>query len=141
MTLPYEQPVYRSYFEAILGLYKQGLKGFYKGNTIRCSHIFLFHQLNTNMTIYSESHYPQFMKQVKQIPMLQELALSCTIDMLLHPLHLAEARFIMQNRSPNFSIYSSLRDFFRKSYSEMFRGVLVHIPRNFCIALSKRIFQ
>lgn len=72
--------------------------------------------------------------------MAQELLLSCLVDMMLHPLHLAEARFIMQNRNPNFRVYSNIRDFFRKSYSEMFRGILVHIPRNFCIALSKNIF-
>lgn len=137
MNLPYEQPVYRSYFEAYLGLYKQGLRGLYKGNGLRCTHIFLFHYINTNLTIFSESQFSQLMKQLKQMPMAQELLLSCMVDMILHPLHLAEARFIMQNRNPNFRVYASLRDFFRQSYSEMFRGILVHIPRNFCIALSK----
>lgn len=58
MSLPYKAPVYRNYFEAFLGLYKQGIRGFYKGNGIRCMHIALFHKLNTDLTIYTEANYP-----------------------------------------------------------------------------------
>ena len=50
---------------------------------------------------------------------------------------MAEARFIMQNRRPNFSVYQTLPQFFKKSFSEIFRGIGMHIPRNICIALSK----
>ncbi|CDW89215.1 UNKNOWN [Stylonychia lemnae] len=136
MNLPYEAPVYRSYFEAYLGLYKQGIRGFYKGNGVRCLHLVLFHRLNTDLTLYSESTFPQQVKQLKQIPILQELMLSCVVDFALHPLHVAEARFIMQNRRKNFAIYQSIGDFFRKSYTEMFRGIILHIPRNICIAMT-----
>eukprot|EP00347_Sterkiella_histriomuscorum_P016067 403354614 len=136
MALPYEAPVYRSYFEAYLGLYKQGLRGFYKGNGIRCLHIVLFHKLNTDLTIFTEQKFPQQVKQLKQIPMVQEFALSCMVDFMLQPLHVAEARFVMQNRRRNFSVYQSLGDFFKKSWSEMFRGIMMHIPRNICIAMT-----
>ena len=137
MALPFRPPVYRNYFEAFQGIYKQGLSGFYKGNGIRCLHIFLFHKLNTDLTLYSEANFGDHLKALKQVPFAQEFLLSCAIDFLLHPLHLAEARFIMQNRRPNFAVYNSLPHFFRLSYSEMFRVILLHIPRNICIALSK----
>ncbi|TNV71969.1 hypothetical protein FGO68_gene13874 [Halteria grandinella] len=42
----------------------------------------------------------------------------------------------MQNRRPNFSVYQSLAQFFTRSYSEVFRGITLHIPRNVCIALT-----
>ena len=77
------------------------------------------------------------MKTLKQTPYVKEFFLSCAIDLLLHPLHVAEARFIMQNRRHNFAVYQGLGDFFKKSSREMFRGILYHIPRNICIALSK----
>ena len=108
MNTPYHAPVYRTYFEAYLGLYKQGLRGFYKGNFIRCQHIVLFHKFNTDLTLLFESKLPaQFLQQIKQVPILQEFMISCMIDFMLQPLHVAEARFIMQNRRKNFSVYRS----------------------------------
>lgn len=35
LNRPYRAPVYRTYWECIQGLYKQGLLGFYKGNSLR----------------------------------------------------------------------------------------------------------
>ena len=137
MALPFRPPVYRTYFEAFQGIYKQGLSGFYKGNGIRCLHIFLFHKFNTEMTLWAESQQSEFITALKKTPFAQEFLLSCAIDFALHPLHVAEARFIMQNRRPNFAVYPSLLSFFKKSASEMFRGISLHIPRNVCIALSK----
>lgn len=68
--MPYRAPVYRTYFEAIQGLYKQGLGGFYKGNGVRCLHIVLFHKLNTDLTLAAESKYPEEMKKLKEIPLM-----------------------------------------------------------------------
>ncbi len=59
------------------------------------------------------------------------------IDFILHPLHVAEARFIMQNNSANFAVYKSLTQFMTSAKTEMLRGILLHIPRNICIAMSK----
>ena len=88
------------------------------------------------MTFLSETTFPELVKKLKSMPGAQEFLLTCTIDLLLHPLHIAETRFIAQNRKPNFSIYSGLLNFYRRSYSEIFRGILMHIPRNFFIALT-----
>ena len=140
MALPFRAPVYRSYFEAFSGLYKQGMQSFYKGNGIRCLHICLFHKFNTDLTLLTErlSGENELLKALKQTPFAQEFLLSSSIDFLLHPLHVAEARFIMQNRRPNFAVYQSLPQFFTKTpLREMLRGITLHIPRNACIALSK----
>jgi hypothetical protein len=43
----------------------------------------------------------------------------------------------MQNYTKNFTVYPSLINYFKSTpISDMFRGCLVHIPRNFLIALS-----
>lgn len=140
MALPFRAPVYRSYFEAVSGLYRQGPTAFYKGNSVRCMHIFLFHKFNTELTLLTERHQGDFelLRAIKQTPFAQEFLLSSTIDFFLHPLHVAEARFIMQNRRPNFAVYHSLvPGFFTKTpLREMLRGISLHIPRNACIALS-----
>ena len=49
VNLPFKAPVYRSYWEALNGIYKQGFRGFYKGNGIRCFHILLFHRMNSDL--------------------------------------------------------------------------------------------
>jgi hypothetical protein len=59
MALPFRPPVYRTYFEAFQGIYKQGMGGFYKGNGIRCLHIFMFHRINTDVTLFSESNFAE----------------------------------------------------------------------------------
>jgi hypothetical protein len=65
MALPFRPPVYRTYFEAFQGIYKQGMGGFYKGNGIRCLHILMFHRLNTEMTLFTESNMSESMKALK----------------------------------------------------------------------------
>ena len=68
--------------------------------------------------------------------MLAELLLSCSVDMILQPLHVAESRFILQNRRANFSAYGSIVNYFRQTpLQDMLRGNLIHLPRNFLVAL------
>jgi len=102
----------------------------------RAIHIMLFHKLSTDLTFNVERTIPVYWMQLKDIPMVKELILSCAVDFMLHPLHLAEGRMILQNRKANFATYSSLLDVFKTSYKEMGRGLLMHFPRNVCIALS-----
>ena len=137
MSLPFKAPVYRNYFECFNGLQQQGTYALYKGNGIRCLHVLLFHKFNCDLNHYSESFFPDVVKQIKSVPCAQEFLLSCTVNLFLHPLHLAEARLILQNRMPNFAVYKKAHHIFTKSGSELFRGILMHIPRNFFLALSK----
>ena len=97
MNLPFKPPAYRSYWEAFQGIYKQGgIRGFFKGNGVRSAHILLFHRLNSELTFAMEHLLPpEQVKQIKSVPCLQEFLLSCSIEVLLHPLHLLETRFIL----------------------------------------------
>ena len=68
--------------------------------------------------------------------MLTELILSCSVDMLLQPLHVAESRFVLQNRRSNFCAYTSMYSYLRRTpIQDMLRGNLIHFPRNFLVAL------
>lgn len=118
-------------------LYKQGPPlAFYKGNGVRALHIFLFHKLNTDFAFRAEQMFGINWKAVKETPMVSEIILSCAADFILQPLHVAEARFVMQNRLPNYSVYDSFVDFWRKTpLRDMLRGNLLHFPRNFLVAL------
>jgi hypothetical protein len=59
-------------------------------------------------------------------------------SLMLHPFHLLEARFILQNRLPNFQTYRSTWMFMLRNYTEIFKGITAHIPRNFILAMSKQ---
>ncbi len=93
---PFKPPSYLTYTEAMNGLYRQGSPmAFYKGNMTRSLHILLFHKLNTNFTFMAEGQFGKSWKKLKEIPVLTEFLLSCTVDLLLHPLHVAETRMVV----------------------------------------------
>ena len=104
---------------------------------MRSLHILLFHKLNTDFTFRAEQIFGLQWKKLKEVPLASELILSCSVDFLLQPLHVAETRLIMQNRLPNFRAHHSLFDFFKNTpLRDMVRGNLLHLPRNFLVALS-----
>ena len=73
---------------------------------------------------------------MKEVPILCEFLLSTTVDMILQPLHVAETRFTLQNRTANFAVYQSLADYVRQTpLRDLFRANLTHVPRNLLIAL------
>ena len=56
--------------------------------------------------------------------------------MILQPLHVAETRFVVQNRRRNYSAYGSLMEYIRRTpFQDAFRANLIHLPRNFLVAL------
>jgi len=140
MGLPFKPIVYRNYFECFNGIYSQGPLGFYKGNGVRALHALIFHRANCDLNGWSEAAFPEQVKQLKQIPCAQEFLLACGINLLLHPLHLAEARLIIQNRRPHFSAYKNVSQVFTRTPGELMRGIMMHIPRNVFLALSKYYF-
>ena len=126
---PFRAPVYRSYYECIQGLYKQGILGFYKGNGIRIVHGYMYLTL---VTQWNNNYLdgPDVMNiQPSYVKTLGTGLLASTI---LHFLHVTEARFVLQNRLPNFQSYSSIfalvRDSLNKNRGEMFNGMPGYIP-------------
>ena len=62
-------------------------------------------------------------------------------SLLLHPLHFAEARLVLNNRLPNFSAYKSLFSLITSATNfvgstQAFRGASIHLPRSFILAFS-----
>ena len=97
----------------------------------------LFHKLNTKLTFTAEQVFGKNWKTIKEKPMLAEFLLASTVDLLLHPLHVAETRIVLQNRTSNFRVYQSLTSFFTTTpLRDMARGCLLHMPKNFLVGLS-----
>ena len=138
MWRPFKPASYNSYGECMRALYRQGTPAaFYKGNLVRSTHILLFHKLNTSLTFAAEGTFGKQWKNLKEIPIIPELLLSCSVDLLLQPLHVAETRFTIQNRTKSFAAYPSIGSYFKNTpLRDMIRGSMVHLPRNFLIALS-----
>jgi hypothetical protein len=133
LNKPYRAPIYRNYLECIQGLYKQGLLGFYKGNGVRCAHVLLYQAFRNDMQRQLDWGNNIF----KRNSFWRDFAAASLAGIFLHPLHLVEARLVLQNRIPNFSTYKSIWSLFMSSYREMLKGVTAHIPRSFLISLSK----
>ena len=134
---PFKPPSYTGYSECLRALYRQRMPmSLYKGNLTRSVHLFAFHKLNTYGTFTVESLLGPTWKQMKEIPLLTDFLLAALVDMMLQPLHVAETRMTIQNRTRNFAIYHSLKDYFRQTpVRDMFRGCLIHMPRNMLVAL------
>ena len=69
---------------------------------------------------------------------LLELGSAITASMMLHPLHFAESRFILNNRLPNFGAYKSLYTLIltNRNLTEVARGASVHLPVSLIMAFS-----
>ena len=91
LNKPYRAPVYQTYWECIQGLYKQGILGFYKGNGCRIVHIFLFEFLRNKMLFAVNSDDQVFQKS----SFIKDYLAATTASVFLHPLHFAEARFVL----------------------------------------------
>ncbi|CDW86920.1 UNKNOWN [Stylonychia lemnae] len=132
LNKPYRAPVYRTYWECIQGLSKQGILGFYKGNGLRMTHIFLYAAMRNHISYSLDFGDDIFRKN----SFWRDFLAATTASLLLHPLHLIEARFILQNRLPNFQSYRSTYMFIIRNYTEILKGITAHIPRNFLLAMT-----
>jgi len=88
---PYRAPVYRTYMECIKSLKNQGVLGFYKGNLLR--------QSNFLVTAFGQIIIGYKLQDMFGGPLFFYYFLGGMIaDVLFHPMHLAESRYILQNR-------------------------------------------
>lgn len=99
LNKPFRAPIYRTYWECIRGLHKQGILGFYKGNTLRLMHLYFFQYISTQI----HHDYLDGPDVIKSEPSYSKALFAGLIASgVLHLLHLSEARFVLQNRIPNF---------------------------------------
>ena len=54
----------------------------------------------------------------------------------MHPFHVAEARYILNNRLPNFNSYKSSFTFLTNIGMDFVNGITVHLPRTFLLSLT-----
>jgi hypothetical protein len=55
---------------------------------------------------------------------------------ILHPLHFFEARWVLNNRLPNFQAYKSTITMFHEEKNQIPRGMTAYLPRNLILAMT-----
>jgi len=133
--LPYRAPIYTTYRQALGGLMRQGLLGFYKGNLLSIMHMI------TNLKAKEKgweltTMFPamsQFQAFGPLVSLTFGTSMSILADFLSHPLSTLQARFMLQNRIPKFSTYRSLFSGLRTCRFELFNGLLASVPRNIAL--------
>ena len=111
LNKPFRAPVYRTYWECIRGLHNQGILGFYKGNGLRMCHLYLFAYCQAK--IYNE-YLDGEDAMNRDRSWSKSVLTGILISLFLHPLHQTEARFVLQNRIPNFNSYKSIFQLYRE---------------------------
>ena len=101
-------------------------------------HVFMYEVLRNNVMYQLDSGENIFHRN----SFVRDLFAATAASMLLHPLHYAEARFVLQNRLPHFQSYKSVFSLVMGSIQDtgaasgLLRGISVHMPRNFVLALT-----
>ncbi|EAR91059.1 carrier protein (macronuclear) [Tetrahymena thermophila SB210] len=142
---PFRAPVYGTYMEVFRGLSNQGLLGFYKGNFVGLMYTFCNSTLRFNsidMLDYSQySFYHQGNSLLRGFSMF----LICSaIDIMCQPLQTIQSRFILQNRLPNFALYKSFLDVFKRHKRqpfELYKGALGHSIKNAVLAFTWSLYD
>jgi len=132
---PYRAPIYDNYRETIRGLYRQGILAFYKGNLTRLATTATSQRLSISMQWALKERYEFF----KRANFIRDLICMSMCDMITHLGFVMENRYILQNRLPQFHFYKNYIKFFYRSYNEITRGSLGHIPKNFLFLLGYNI--
>jgi hypothetical protein len=123
---PYRAPIYDNYFQTIKGAYRQGILGFYKGNFCRL----LYHCATMRFSISLRWFVKEREENFNLYPAIRDFICLTLSEIVCHPVFVAENRFVLQNRLPNFQIYPTLNRFRTRIYEEMYFGSLGHIPKN-----------
>lgn len=128
-------PVYLTYREAVTGLASQGIRAFYKGtlfgllrqSTINSVKIGPFAALSYR------SHIDGEVKRTERVAAyLVFFTLSTIIDMIVHPLHVAQSRMILMDARKEFRVYKNAKQLMKSGYGKrnfMF-GAFGNIPLN-----------
>lgn len=124
---PYRAPVYDNYFQTIKGLYNQGILGFYKGNGWRIITSMTSQRIRISLEWFLREKYDYFNKW----NFFRDWLVMSICDIALHPGFVLETRYILQNRIPQFQIYSSAFKFKSRSSDDFFVCFHGHIPKNF----------
>lgn len=73
---------------------------------------------------------------LKRNSFVKDFLASLIAALYLHPFHVLEARYILNNRIPSFQSYKSAYSFGLQSGLQVFNGITVHLPRTFLLSLT-----
>lgn len=73
---------------------------------------------------------------VKRNSFFKDFIASFVTSLYLHPFHVMEARYILNNRIPSFQSYKSAFTLFTQSGLQMFNGITMHLPRSFMLSFT-----
>lgn len=128
---------HEKYFSLARHMFKQGFLGMYKGNFIRLS--FFISSVSLKQVI--ENNYDSYLRSKVFIPkILREMLFFTLADMLLNPLLFIETRFMLQNKHGNFRHYKNIFNLLSVSYSELYKGSILSIYRNFFFVLGVNLY-
>ena len=134
---PYRAPIYENYLQVIKGLYKQGVLGFYKGNYWRFFFIMIPLRARITLDYYILDHFPNLHK----ISFLKDLFVFTFTDTICHPAFLVETRYVLQNRLPQFQVYTNFLKVRFRQFHEVWVGAYNHFFRNFLLISGMYIFK
>ena len=67
---------------------------------------------------------------------ITDFTASLLASLMMHPFHVGEARYILNNRLPNFNSYKSSYTFLTNIGMDFLNGITVHLPRSFILSLT-----
>lgn len=124
---PYRAPIYDNYYQTLIGLYKQGILGFYKGNGWHLISFMTSYRFRILLDYFCVDKYENFSK----FNFIRNFLVYTIADLFTHPCFVVENRYILQNRLPQFQIYPNFNKFRIRSASDMYQNAFGHIPKNF----------
>ena len=71
-----------------------------------------------------------------QLSFIVNYLAACVASCCLHPFHFAEARWVLNNRLPQFSSYRGSYQLFQDCQFTFSRGMSAYLPRNFILAMT-----
>lgn len=95
---PFTAPVYSSYFETIQGLWKQGIRGFFKGGV--STSVLQLYRSSLRYGILNPYIYREKGEVHPYTNLIIAYSALTTIDILLNYVHMVESRFILQSSAP-----------------------------------------
>lgn len=131
---PYKAPIYESYFQIFKSYNIQGVLSFWKGTLYRISFIILTsYNFEIKFIIFSLNNFKLRDSYLSKLT-IETLSI-IFLEIIFHPLYLIECRYILQNRLPNFRTYENLGNLLSRSYLELYKGCLGHIPKTLLLSI------
>jgi hypothetical protein len=133
---PFKYNYFSNSFSLISYLFKQGIKGVYKGNISRLS----FTIGTAHLKKHIELNYEHLYKNILKYKFLSELVLFSVVDILFNPILFIETHYVLQNCKSNFKFHENTLSLLIESKWKMFTAFEMSIYRNFLFLSSIQLY-